>query len=125
MYFVLQVVEDRDLRAASQQRRGEAGVQQNIDAMVREHAREANLFKENACRPEARAHRAAHDMKPGTGRDHCVFCLPIQEDEVIVRRIDTKERPKQKPEVNFSAAHSAGNEEQSVNADAQGHCGIS
>jgi hypothetical protein len=37
----------------------------------------------------------------------------------MVRRIDASERAEQKPEVNLSASHAAGDEKQSVNADSQ------
>jgi hypothetical protein len=77
------------------------------------------LFKENTRRPEARPHRAADTVKPGAIGNHLEFSFPVQEDEIIVRRIDAGEGTEQEPEVNLSASDAARDEKQSVNADSQ------
>jgi len=121
--FVLQVVEYRDLRAASEQGRGEAGIQQNINVMASEHSRQAGLFEENARGPETRPNRAADAAKPRACGDQVTTCFTIQEDDIIVCFIDTGQRAQEKPEVDLRASHAAGDEKQSVDADAQGHYG--
>jgi hypothetical protein len=84
MFLVLQVVEYRNLRAAREQGRGEAGIQQNVDAMAGKHSRKANLFKENARGPKCRPNRTSNSVKR-IGHQF-ISRFPIQKDEILVSR---------------------------------------
>ena len=88
MPLVLQVVKHGDLRAAAEDRRGEAGVEEDVEAPADDGQGEHGLLPEEARRTVDGAHGLRHVGKVGLVGDQVGAGFAIGEDEVVVVVVD-------------------------------------
>ncbi len=115
--LVLQVMKDGDLAAAADERRGEAGIEEDVETEARGGQRQGDLFPQQTRGPVYGADGLRHMGEVGGRWNQRSPGLAVGEDEVLVLRIDFGERGKQGAQINFGAADTAGNQVKRVDAD--------
>src|SRR5579884_1749004 len=117
--LVLEIVEHGHAGARRQQGAGESRVQQHVAAGALYSEGQAELFIEDALRAILGAHLLRRSPKICRAWDERRVRFAIGENEVFVHRVDFGERVQEAAQIDLRAANSAGNEIESVNADAQ------
>ena len=118
MAFVLQVVKHGDLRAAAKDGRGEAGVEEDVEAAAGGGQGQQGLLPEQARRTVDGAHRLRHVGEVSLRGDQVGAGFAIGEDEVVVVAVDFSQCGQKRPQVDFGAADAARNQVERVHADA-------
>ena len=116
--LVLEIVKDGDLRAAAEERRGEAGVQHRVQALPRRGNRQQTLLPEDACGTVHRPYRLGAVEEIGLRGHQIRACFAIGEHQISVAGIDLRQRCEQRAQVDFGATHGAGNQVERIDADA-------
>src|SRR5947207_2297467 len=118
MTLVLQIVKDCDVWTPPEEGARESRVQQNIDLMFADYARETELLEQDARRPETSADTARRPRKVHSVGDNFTARFTIREDHVFIRGIDAGNRGQEIPQIDLSPADFSGDHVQGVHADA-------
>ena len=116
---MLQVVKHRNLRTRTQQRGREAGIQQHVQAQPRRRQWQGRLLPKNANRPRFGANPHGRMDEIRRSGNQVRTSLAVGEDEILVHRIDLRQRRKQRAQVDLGTANPAGDQIKRVDSDAQ------
>src|ERR1035437_2171070 len=117
--LVLKVVKDRDLGTGAEKRRGETGIQHDVERMAQGGQRQHGLLPKYARRTRNGANGLRQALEVRLLGDQGGTGFPIRENEVLVGGIDPGETGQQAAQIDLGAADSARNQVQRVDADAQ------
>src|SRR6185369_10823359 len=118
MTFVLEVVEDGYLPASRQDRRGESGIEQNIQPIAGRFERQDDLLPQDPRRAKASVHGLRLPVKICLLGNQVCLRLEVRKDQVLVDLVELGQRRKQLAQVNLGAADAPRNQVQGINANA-------